>query len=159
MTPTQLAKSKSEHSEQRALFAWCAMASQFGEQLANDDKSYKQAGYAVEVKQLTPHLHKGIVELTLLFAIHNQGHGDAIRGAKAKAEGVKPGVPDLMLPISRGHYHGLFIEMKRETEGDESDQQVKWRNKLTGQGYLCCVCHGWKQAVDVLRSYLTGMLS
>ena len=61
------------------------------------------------------------LNLHTCFAIHNQGHGDAIHGLKAQAEGVKSGVPDLCLPVRRaaffngafaGHL-GLYIELKK----------------------------------------------
>ena len=49
-------------------------------------------------------------ELKMLYAIPNGGARNAITGALLKAEGVKPGVPDLCLPVARGKYHGLYIE-------------------------------------------------
>ena len=40
MTPDQLAKSGTEHAEQRALFAWANMAYRYGLVAANSDDSY-----------------------------------------------------------------------------------------------------------------------
>ena len=53
----------------------------------------------------TPVLH-------LMLAIPNGGARDAITGAILKAEGVKPGVPDVFLPVASGPFHGLFIQLQ-----------------------------------------------
>lgn len=103
-------------------------------------------------------------ELALLFAIPNGGQRNVIVAKKLKAEGVKAGVPDLMLPVARGGWHGLFIEMKaegrRKAEGGRrkgvvSAAQADWHVRLEGQGYKVAVCHGSERAEAVLREYLT----
>lgn len=93
------ASTKSEHAEQVALFMWCNMAGNFGLEAANDPKSYTEKGYALARWPFRG--PNAVKALQLLFAIHNQGHGDAKRGMDAKAEGVKAGVPDMMLPVAR----------------------------------------------------------
>jgi hypothetical protein len=95
-------------------------------------------------------------ELSLLFAIANAGAG-AQRGqaGKMKAEGVKAGVPDMLLPVARNGYHGLFIEMKR-TGGVLSPIQLAWIARLKQEGYMVRVCYGFEQARDVLVGYLEG---
>lgn len=92
-------------------------------------------------------------ELALLFAIPNGGARNVIVARKLKAEGVKPGVPDLFLPVPRGSWHGLFIEMKAEG-GRLSDLQEQWRVGLQQQGYRVAVCYGSHAALDVLQAYL-----
>lgn len=92
-------------------------------------------------------------ELELLFAIPNGGLRDKRVAAKLKAEGVKPGVPDLCLPVARGRYHGLFIEMKAKG-GTVTPEQVQWTSKLTLQGYFAMICVGQDDAWSVLTSYL-----
>ena len=151
MTPEQLAKSKTEHAEQVALFAWCNMAASFGVQAAEDPLSYKVHKHAqIMVDQ---YLSRPDPRFAMLFAIHNQGHGDAIRGSRAKAEGVKAGVPDLLLAITT-NYAGLFIELKKETKGKVSAKQVDWLDKLEGQKYKTAVCFGYKEAIAVILEYL-----
>lgn len=93
-------------------------------------------------------------ELALLFAIPNGGARSAITGARMRDEGVKPGVPDLFLPVARGRYHGLFIEMKRRRGDGPDDQQTKWHDDLRAQGYRVEVCRGAEPAETVLRYYL-----
>jgi hypothetical protein len=150
MTPEQLAKSGSEHAHQVALFAWANMAANYGVKAASDKDSYVIRYYAAG------YLDKGekpIPELALLFAIHNQGHGDKVRGSIAKAEGVKAGVPDLMLPVPRGLYYGLFIEMKIKS-GKVSVEQSKWCFDLRNLGYDHSFCYSWQEARDAILKYL-----
>ena len=40
------------------------------------------------------------------------GKRDAKTATILKRQGVKAGVPDLHLPVARGGYHGLYIELK-----------------------------------------------
>ena len=92
-------------------------------------------------------------ELNLLYHIPNGGKRSKSEAARFKAEGVKSGVPDLCLPVARGGYHGLYIEMKTES-GHTSDEQEWWGERLQAQGYVWRVCHGWQAAVAVLEWYL-----
>lgn len=93
-------------------------------------------------------------ELRLLHAIPNGGKRDIRTAAMLKAEGVKPGVPDIFLPVSRGGKHGLYIELKRRKGGVISKAQEAWIRALTAQGYECCVCHGWDAAREAILEYL-----
>ena len=52
-------------------------------------------------------------ELVLLAHVPNEGLRSPVTGARLKVQGMKRGFPDLILPVPRGEYHGLFIEMKR----------------------------------------------
>lgn len=93
-------------------------------------------------------------ELKLLFHIKNEERAGAREVAIDKAMGVKKGVPDLCLPVPRGPYHGLYIEMKNET-GRASEEQKWWGGELEYQGYYWAVCNGWERAVEVIEWYLT----
>lgn len=93
-------------------------------------------------------------ELALLHHIPNGGRRDAVEARHLKEQGVKPGVPDLHLPVARGSYHSLYIEMKTE-KGRTSDVQEWWIEFLTAQGNFIEVCHGWESAVRVLEWYLS----
>ena len=65
-------------------------------------------------------------ELALLHHIPNGGKRGKAEAAKLKRMGVKPGVPDLHLPIARGGFHGLYVEMKRLDGGRVSSEQRVW---------------------------------
>ena len=114
-----------EHLEQVALFRWAG---------------YQQRAHP---------------ELALLFAIPNGGMRSKATAAKLKAEGVKAGVPDICLPVARGEYHGLWIEMKAG-RNKPTAPQVKWHVKLSQQGYRVAVCYSWEAARDVIEEYLHG---
>jgi hypothetical protein len=177
MTPHELAKSESEHAHQRALFAYCNMAKLHGFEVADywangGNLSFLQNSTFGKLgeKCYTP---KPVPELAWLHAIHNQGHGDAVRGGRAKAEGVKAGVADIFLPVvkmTKGFYGqpdelkfaGLYIEMKkpdqkpvRETsKGGLSEEQLKFKEFVLKQGYAWHVCYSWQEAVEVIKEYL-----
>jgi hypothetical protein len=90
-----------------------------------------------------------------LYAVPNGGHRHIIIAAQMKAEGVKPGVPDLCLAYPSGDKHGLYIEMKKRVGGKLSDEQKLWRNRLQSCGYAVHVCAGWESAKDAIIQYLT----
>jgi hypothetical protein len=93
-------------------------------------------------------------ELELLYAIPNGGHRHKATAARLRAEGVKAGVPDLCLPVARGGFHGLYIELKREQGGQVQDTQLAWLANLTMQGYRAVVCKGFEAAVWEIESYM-----
>jgi hypothetical protein len=174
------AKTNTEQAHQRALFMWANMACNFGLSAANDPASYTVKGAA---KLLFDEFNDKIPELKWLHAVHNQGHGDKIRGANAKAEGVKAGVFDVMLPVSRyagliAHrqikeksgwptavpetkqaYCGLYIELKRPKSkrgaaGAASQDQLDFKKFVENQGYKAKIIIGWELAKDEILSYL-----
>lgn len=124
ITPEQLASSGTEDGEQKALICWCAL---------NAEK---------------------YPELLRLFHIPNGGFRNKIEAAKFKAMGVRSGVLDLMLPVPRGIWHGLFVELKRKDGGTVSKEQNDWIAFLKAQGYGAIVCHGWIKATEALIKYL-----
>ncbi len=92
-------------------------------------------------------------ELMLLHHIPNGGKRDKRTAARLKLEGVKAGVPDISLPVSRGKYHGLYIELKAG-DNTTTDNQDKWISRLQKQGYQVNVCYGWEEAAEVITNYL-----
>ncbi len=93
-------------------------------------------------------------ELRCLFAIPNGGWRHPATAARLKAEGVKPGVPDLFLAFPCNGSHGLFIEMKRRVGGRLSPEQQAWRERLSMHGYRVRVCKGWEEAKTEIINYL-----
>lgn len=94
-------------------------------------------------------------ELKLLFHIPNGGSRNTLEAANLKRQGVKAGVPDLFLPVAKGTYHGLFIEMKWG-KNTVTDKQDEWLHDLTVQGYKAAVCYGADEAIEIITNYLTN---
>lgn len=158
MTPDQLAKSGSEHGEQRALFAWLWMATRFGFKAAWDDANYVGGDLVFSGVDAIP-------ELAFIFAIPNGGLRDKITAGKLKHEGVKRGVPDIFVPLPvvtvHQRYAGLFVEMKREADKDAkrakgrtSTEQERWIAHLRRVGYACSVCFNWRSAAKEIQAYV-----
>jgi hypothetical protein len=149
MTPDQLAKT-TEHSQQVAFFAWCAVAERRGWRIADDPRAYTAEARSIPLADLP------MPELRWIHAIHNQGHGDAIRGGKAKAEGVKAGIADIFLPYPFWGFHGLYIEMKRDTGSyaDIKPEQTDFKHYCEDMGYSWRCALGWQQARLYLLQYL-----
>lgn len=100
-------------------------------------------------------------ELRLLHSVPNGGYRRGREAKRLKAEGVRPGVPDLCFPVARGGFHGLYIEMKKpkcakSRAGTLSLEQSQWLNDLADQGYLAVVCVGFEAAINTLESYLSS---
>lgn len=93
-------------------------------------------------------------DLKYLFHIPNGGRRDVVEAKHLQESGVRRGVPDLFLPVPRGEYHGLWIEMKTET-GRTRPEQDWWIENLMELGYAVEVCHGWTSATRVLEWYLS----
>lgn len=92
-------------------------------------------------------------ELEMLHHCPNGGSRNKAEAVKLKQMGVVPGMPDLDLPVEKGAYHGLCIEMKYDRGTLQENQKRKLR-LLAEQGRYCAVCYGAEEAVKVLKEYL-----
>lgn len=92
-------------------------------------------------------------ELALLYHIPNGEYRAKATAARLKQAGVRSGIPDLDLPVARGPWHGLRIELKAKG-GRTSPEQAQWIEALTAEGYLARVCVGWEAARDLILEYL-----
>lgn len=104
----------------------------------------------------------------LLFAVPNGGHRDKVTAAMMKAEGVVPGVADLILlvpkvktatyaligkPVVMEAVHALCIEMKTE-KGRQSPEQKAWQKKVEAHGYKYAVCRSLDDFIETVNAYL-----
>ena len=76
-----------------------------------------------------------------IFAVPNGGARSGLQGAKLKAEGVSPGVPDLFVPA-----WNLWIELKREAGGTVSPVQKDWIAYLEAIGHKVIIGRGFEDA-------------
>lgn len=72
-----------------------------------------------------------------------------------KGLGVRSCVPDLLLAIPSGGYHGLWIELKRLHGGVVSPEQVEFIQFLKSMHYAAFVCKGHAAAERLIEIYLT----
>lgn len=93
-------------------------------------------------------------ELALLYHIPNEGKRSMSTGRKLKREGLKSGIPDIHLPIARGQYHSLYIELKRKKGSSTTTAQKTWQQLLNKYGNKAVICYGWEEAARVLEDYL-----
>lgn len=129
LLPKHRVKQQPEHDMQVALFAW-----------------------AKEHEATMP-------ELEWLFAVPNWsgrlGRLTARIGAYLKAEGRKPGVPDVWLPVPRAFYHGLVLELKAPgSQTATSKEQKRWIAHLKAAGYRCEVASSLVAAQTIILDYL-----
>lgn len=98
--------------------------------------------------------------LELLFAVPNGGDRDPRVAAQLKAEGVRKGVPDLLLPVRSGAWPGLAIEMKRRKvrgiSSAPSPEQRWWLAQLADQGFATTIAYGAAAAISSIERYLAG---
>ena len=95
-------------------------------------------------------------ELRLLHHIPNGGSRNAREAHNLRMQGVKAGIPDIFLPVARGGWHGLYIEMKRRKGGRLSDEQAAMLAALREQGYCAWVCKGANDAIELITEYLNN---
>lgn len=88
-----------------------------------------------------------------LFAIPNGGARSLREGARLKAEGVKPGVSDLLLPLRRHGLAGMWLELKAPGE-KPSKVQREWLARMALAGYRAEWRDDWRDAAAALSDYL-----
>lgn len=96
-------------------------------------------------------------ELELIYAVPNAGKRTPRQGAYMKAEGLRPGFPDVGLPTAAHGHYGLFIELKT-LKGRLTPEQGEWLHRLNRAGYAAHMCRGWLSAVGTIERYLDGLL-
>lgn len=89
------------------------------------------------------------------FHTPNGGHRNVVVAAKLKAQGVKPGVPDVMIvdpPPASPDSVGVAIELKRRKDGRVTPEQTHWLAILQERGWAVAVCRGASEAIEFLES-------
>ena len=114
-----------------------------------DREGLEQAALMSEIELRYPEV------FDLIYHVPNGGHRHKLVAIKLKQQGLKAGVPDLVLPMARGGYFGLYIELKATIDpAAVSASQQAYIKRLSEQGYLAIVCRGHFDAMEQLRAYL-----
>jgi hypothetical protein len=115
-----------------------------------DREGLEQAALMRELELSLPNI------FDLIYHVPNGGQRHKAVAAKLKEQGVKAGVPDLVLPMARGGYFGLYLEFKATPPNDApvSPSQHACIRRLDEQGYLAIVCRGHFDAMEHIRAYL-----
>lgn len=94
----------------------------------------------------------------VFFHIPNGGRRNPREAARLVGMGVRRGVYDNFIPIARGGYHGLWIELKVPNPLSHriTPEQKAWGELMTAQGYKALVCFGWFEAREAILDYLAG---
>lgn len=87
--------------------------------------------------------------------VPNEGKRSPQMGARLKKMGMQKGFPDLVIPLPRGNYHGLYIELKVGYNKTTADQK-RWLTKLNANGYAATACWGMDEAINTINTYLRG---
>lgn len=123
--------------------------------------------------QFYAHVAGSIPEVAWAFHVPNGGHRHIAVAAQLKQQGVKSGVPDILIPVPSAipmdeatthlfvqahacaaplRYVGLAIELK-VGKGKQSAEQVRWQVRFQQSGWRAMVCHGWEMAAKETIKY------
>ena len=83
-----------------------------------------------------------------ILAIPNGGARNIVTAVNLKAEGVRSGVPDLLVPA-----WGMWIEMKRAKGGRLSPEQKDWIEYLKSIGHTVIVAKGATDGIEQVIQY------
>lgn len=89
-------------------------------------------------------------ELDMLFHVGNGGYRHKTTAMRLMLIGLRPGVPDLVLPSRKGT---LFIELKAG-KNKATTLQKSWIDVLNAAGNRAVVCNGWVAAAREIISHL-----
>ena len=89
-----------------------------------------------------------------IYHAANEGKRNPATGKRMVSEGLKKGVPDLCLPVPRGSYGALYIDMKIKPNKPTQAQEECIRD-FRSAGNLVCVCYSAEEAIKIIERYLT----
>lgn len=93
------------------------------------------------------------------------GKRRAIQMANLKAQGLVPGISDMVIAYPTHGYHGAYIEMKRVSEAYAGPAAVRnalrptqldWLMKMRSVGYWVAVAYGAEEFKTHVTNYLKG---
>jgi hypothetical protein len=86
------------------------------------------------------------------FHVPNGGFRHISTAMRLKAEGVKPGVSDILILVPMHGFHGCIIEMKVGKNKPTPDQR-QFLDDCHNFGYSDHVCYSWLEAARIICQY------
>ena len=105
----------------------------------------------VECLRWLRYAHPGV----LCYAIPNGGYRTITTARAMRAEGQKAGIPDLHIPIGRGEYLSLYIEMKNGKAGRLSEAQKEMHETLRKYRNKVVICRTLLEFQQEINTYFT----
>jgi hypothetical protein len=94
----------------------------------------------------------------LMIHIPNEGRRSVQYAVKMKRMGLRKGVSDFFLPLPKGKFHGLWVELKRDSKAKKTEEQIEWLNKMRSLDYAAYFAYGFESAKDIITMYLDNKL-
>lgn len=94
-------------------------------------------------------------EFAVVHHVENERRTSWSQGKTRKQKGVKAGIPDIVAPIPRGRFPGLYIEMKSE-HGKLSDKQKTMCELLHSLGHCVRLARSADEAIEIFKKYIKG---
>lgn len=117
----------------------------------------EQANFFTEARFRFQHREDFISKL--LFSVPNGmwlgGENKFALMNKFKAEGLLPGVADILYLQPRGDYAYLAIEMKARHKSEVSDEQTEFLEAVNGAGGIGEICFGCDEAIRIFELYMS----
>jgi hypothetical protein len=88
--------------------------------------------------------------------VPNGGYRNKVTASLLKRQGVKRGVPDILIFDAPAGRCGIAVELKRQTGGRVSPSQAIWHERLRNRDWVVIVAHGADDAISQLLD-ITGM--
>lgn len=92
-------------------------------------------------------------ELALMSCSLNGVKLSKAQAGKAKAAGMLKGEHDVRLPVARGGYIGLSIEMKAG-KNKPTQEQLDYGHLMAAEGWCIRYCWSWTEAQAEILAYL-----
>ena len=97
-------------------------------------------------------------EIRWLHAVPNGGYRSGREAVGLKRQGVKAGILDLHLPVARGGFYGMMIELKRPGGkcAKPRPEQAEYIAFLTEQGYCARISNDFAECKNIILEYLNN---
>jgi hypothetical protein len=105
----------------------------------------------VECLRWLRYAHPGV----LCYAIPNGSYKTITTARAMRDEGLKAGMPDLHIPIARGGYHSLYIEMKNGKAGKLSEAQKEVLEILRRERNKVAICRNLEEFQEEINKYFS----